>query len=360
MSLKPPDTVFRFLFTSSAWFVGESSGDSFWLTPAFPAFDRRNRIIQYPAGPYRHSHFTLSILVPEPDRTKKVVPYPVYEWVGEEVSALLGAFYGKLILNLGHTQAGRLLTVPVSFDAAISNYAKPPFNDSPRRPKGTDLNLQNAGALLDAYIRSENDTQLTFILRASEFYRIALENYGDKPEIAFTMLVSALEALLDIRTYTENELYHESLLNDLKQIQETCPNGVAIVNRLKARFFQIKRKIAALVSEYVPDSFFTERETSLGFGFIKDRPELIERVRAAYDLRSRLLHTGDRTGLWFVEFDHQGSEIGLGEPVLRDKELVKLLRQGVALTGMERIVSTVLRTVIERWITTVSKPKAVV
>lgn len=356
MSLRPPDTVFRFLFTSPASFVGESSSDSFWLTPAFPAFDRRNRAVQYPAGPYRRSHFTLSVLVPEPDRNGKVVHYPVYEWVGEEVSALLGAFYGKLILNLGHTQAGRLLTVPVSFEAATPHYDKPPFNDSPRRPKGHGVNLQNAGALVDAYIRfADTDTQLPLILRAAEFYRIALENYSDRPEMAFTMLVSALEALLDVRTYSEEELYHELLIKDLKQIRETCSDGDAIVKRLKSRLFQVKRKVAALVGAMIPDAFFTERETSLEYGFIRNREELIMRVRAAYDLRSRLLHTGDRTGLWFVEFDHQGAEVGLGAPVMRDKELVKLLCQGVTLTGMERIVSTVLRTAIDQWLAAVAK-----
>jgi hypothetical protein len=350
VDLRPPETIFRFLFSSPAHFAGECSGGDFWLTPAFPSFDRRGQeTMRIGSGPFRRSHFCFSVEVPE--RDPSVNTYPMYAWVGDEMSALLGAFYGKLVLNFGHMQAGRLVTVPSMEDRPIYRYDKPPFTDRARRPNGPELNLGHAEPLVAKYVKvAGSDAQLPLLVRAADFYRLALETYGERPEIAFAMLISTLEVLTAIKTYSDEELYDEQLLDDLKLISTTCTDGPAIVTRLKGRLYQVKRRVAALVNHVVPDSFFQERETTMAWGFIVDRNELVDRVRAAYDIRSRLLHTGNRSGLWYIEHDTEGEERGAGEPVLDDKELVKLLTRSVNLVGLERITSTVLRTLITDWV----------
>jgi hypothetical protein len=300
-------------------------------------------------GAFRRSHFCLSVEVPE--RDKSASTYPMYSWVGEEMSALLGAFYGKLVLNFGHMQAGMLITVPSIEERPFFRFDKPPFNDRARRPNGVELNLTEAAGIVAKYVKvAGSDDQLPLFVRAAEFYRLALETYGDRPEIAFAMLIATLESLTRLREYSEEELYDENLLNDLRKIAESSGEGPDIVSRLKGRLYQVKRKVTALVGDAVPDAFFEQRETALTWGFIKDRAELIARIRAAYDIRSRLLHTGDRSGLWYIEHDHQGVEVGLGEPVLEDKELVKLLSRSVNLVGLERITSSVLRALIANWL----------
>lgn len=274
----------------------------------------------------------------------------MYEWVGEETSALLGAFYGKLILNLGHVQAGRFLTVPSIQERPFHRYDKPPFNDRPRQPNGVEPNLTEAAGLVAKYVKvAGSDDQLPLLVRAADLYRLALETYDDRPEMAFAMLISTLEAVTGLREFSDEELYDERLLHDLRLIETSCADGPEIASRLRGRSYQVKRKVAALVSDVVPDTFFEQRETTLTWGFIKSRSELVERVRAAYDIRSRLLHTGNRSGLWYIEHDHQGEELGLGEPVMDDKELVRLLTRSVNLVGLERITSTVLRTMLTGW-----------
>ena len=349
VDLRPPETVFRFLFSSPAHFAGECSGEDFWLTPAFPSFDRRGReLLRIAAGPFRRSHFCFSVEVPERDPTANT--YPMYEWLGEEMSALLGGFYGKLVSNLGHLQAGRLLTVPSSDERPSYRYDKPPFNDRPRRPDGAEPNLTHAAPLVAKYVRvAGTDNQLPLLVRAADFYRLALETYAERPEIAFAMLISTLEVLSALRDYADEELYDEQLLADLKLISASCAEGPNIANRIRGRLYQVKRKVATLVHHTVPNAFFEQRETEMPWGFITDRDELVQRVRAAYDIRSRLLHTGNRSGLWYIEHDHQGEELGAGEPVLDDKNLVKLLTRSVNLVGLERIASTVLRTLITDW-----------
>jgi hypothetical protein len=201
---------------------------------------------------------------------------------------------------------------------------------------------------------SREDDELAYLLRACEFYRMALENYDERPEMAFTLFISVLESLVELRTYSETELYDEKLIGDFKVIAANCPNGPKLVSGLKNRLYQVKRKVAVLVDEFIPDSFFVERETDAPFGFVQDRAELAKRIRAAYDIRSRLLHTGNRSGISHIAPDHDGAEIILGRPALPEAELVKLLCASLNLTGLERVTSTVLRTAITRQL--IAKP----
>ncbi len=129
--LKLDESVFRFLFTSPAYFVGECSGEGFYLTPAFQSFGRRrNRFDPSTDG----STFVLAVRA-EPS-TRESVRLETYEWVGEEASALLGAFYGKLIQNLGHIQCGNISTVPTGVRSHITDKERTPFNSQPRKPDG--------------------------------------------------------------------------------------------------------------------------------------------------------------------------------------------------------------------------------
>jgi hypothetical protein len=233
MNFKPDENIFRFLFVSPAWFVGATDREDFDLTVSFPSFDRKGKDELALNGPYSRSKFMLSVEV-APVEKKVGVVQPMYEWVGEEVSALLGGFYGKLVLNLGHYQAGRFLTVPATWDRPCESHAKPPFNSTPRKPDGPKLELPLAAEMIANYIAdNREDKRLSYVLRACEFYRMALENYHERPEMSFTLLASALESLVEMRAYTDAELYDEKLLSDLAAIQTECKDGEKIVARLK-------------------------------------------------------------------------------------------------------------------------------
>lgn len=344
--LKLDDSVFRFLFSSPAPFVGECSGQGFYLTIAFPSWGRRS-----PSNRSRDdSNFVLSIRT-EP-QNKKTIQIETYQWIGEEVSALLGAFYGKLIQNYGHIQCGNVHTVPTALGAPVGKRDRTPYNSVPRRPDGPTLDLSEARRVVETYMVSQGGERVGWILRAAEFYRVALESFHSRPEVALAMFCSALEALLPLREYTENELCDTSLASMLQRISEHCPNGDRIVKALKSRLYQIKRKVAAFVGQYVPEGYFQQRETTIGWAVAKDRADLISRIRCVYDLRSKVLHTGDRKGLNYIEHDHEQSEIGIGFPVLDDKQLEKTLAGALTLTGVERVTSTVLRAVIAEWLGT--------
>ncbi|HEY4309168.1 MAG TPA: hypothetical protein VGN12_06920 [Pirellulales bacterium] len=342
--LKLEEHVYRYLFASPAEFRGECFGHGFYLTVAFPSWGKRNASNRNGDG----SRFVFSIRTEPPAKDGIVVE--TYVWAGEEVSALLGAFYGKLIFNLGQIQAGRIQTVPTTPSKRLDDTARAPFNSEPRKPNGPLINLFEAQLLIERYISGQGEERLARILQAAKFYRIALESIQTRPEIALAMFCATLETLLPLRVYSEDELYDKSLAAILKRIAEGYPGGERIVRGLKSRLYQIKRKVVALVNQYLPDSYFDQRETSLSWAVVKSRAELLSRIKNTYDLRSRILHTGDRNGLWYLENDRQGAEIGAGSPVLENKKLEKVLAGAMTLTGVERVTSTVLRAVITEWL----------
>jgi hypothetical protein len=345
-SLKPNETVFTFLFTSPVWFLGECSGEGYYASAATQSYGRTPAAMRE-TDPPLHSHFIVSVrgeayMVRE-------IRSPMYTWAGEELSALLGGYFGKLVVNRGHIVSVGSYNAPASV-MPMPRKDRFPFNDAPRNPGAIRPDLTNAGDLIRKYLVSYKDESLSYILRAAEFYRVGLESMNDRPELALAMFVSSLEALTPMREYAEEELYDCQLLADLNRIEESVGKGKQIVKRLRSRMYQVKRKVAALVDQYIPDSYFREIEAPNASLVVKTRQELISRVRSVYDLRSKFLHTGDRSGLWFIEMDHGGSEVGTGAPHLDDRKLVKLLVNGMTMIGIERVVSTVLRSVIREWV----------
>ena len=164
--LKLEDSVYRFLFASPARFVGECHGHGFYLTIAFQSFGRRSAFNRF----RDESAFVLSIRT-EPRDRKKTIKIETYEWLGEEVSALLGAFYGKLIQNCGHIQSGELHTVPTALSAPRGDRERTPFNGEQRKPDGPALNLMEARRVIERYIAAQDEERLGWILRAAECYR---------------------------------------------------------------------------------------------------------------------------------------------------------------------------------------------
>lgn len=342
--LQLDETICRYLFASPAHFVGECAGPGFYLTHAFASWGHREASTQENRG----STFALSVRTEQ--RSTQSVRVETYEWVGDEASSLLGAFFGKLIHNLGHIQCGSIQTVPSTILRPIRDKSRPPFNSLSRRPGGPEINLVHADRVIQKYVTNPRDERLQLLLRASEFYRTALDTLETRPEVALAMLCSTLEALLPLKSFTEDELYDDSLKATFKEIAKSCKHGSRIVQGLKSRLFQIRRKVVALVNYYLPEAYFEQHEAAIDWMVPKDRDELLFRIKHVYDMRSTILHTGNVTGLWYLQQHHQNSEVGVGSPVLGERDLEKTLSRSLNLTGMERVTSTILRCAISEWL----------
>lgn len=349
---KPPvceEDIHRFLFSSSAHFVDELTHTSFHLSVAFPSFQSNHRMASYQASPIRASFFSLSIRVPVEPTDGKFRIIETYSWMPEQVAVLLTAFYGKLIRSHGHIQKGYNVMVPDIFIPHNEAFANPPFNDKPRKPQGPELNLKSAADLVEAYLFSDaGDSKLPKILSACTFYHLALENWATRPILSYTFLVSAVEALLDTITYEDADIFDEQRLKDFQTVKTAAPDGDKVVARFKSSLYSIRKKFVKFVTKRLPAQFFDEAECDDFLRFKSDK--FSEALQAAYDIRSKYLHTGKTMGFAHLTHSYQNSEIVIGEPVIPDKEIKKLLMRAPSLAGLERIVATLLRRELGLWI----------
>jgi hypothetical protein len=123
-------------------------------------------------------------------------------------------------------QSGNRLTVPNMWDGPCHTHEHPAFNQQPRKPDGPDLQLTHVAKLLEVYFYNQVEYEaLDRVLRAAEFYRMALENFHERPEMAYTLLLSALEAIIDLKTYTDDDKYDPALQEQLAQIAAQCKDG---------------------------------------------------------------------------------------------------------------------------------------
>jgi hypothetical protein len=78
------------------------------------------------------------------------------------------------------------------------------------------------------------------------------------------------------------------------------------------------------VEDLIDDRFFstTVPETDTNRAQLRSK-DFLDRISAAYDIRSRYVHTGVSFGAWIAPGGL--GEIQLGRPVMEDEELSKLL-----------------------------------
>jgi hypothetical protein len=337
--LKTPKHIHRFLFSSPAHFVGEVETNDYLLTPAFPSFTKGMEVF-YVDGPGRRSFFTVTLRIEEEgvaDKKKSTVRHS-YDSVAETLAGLLSAFYGKLITNQGYLDFGDISAVPrLDFNHTV-DYALFPFNSRPRRATGLkDLNLAHSSHFISAFISNSSAEAWGPISNGAAFYQQALSLFSERPHLSFALLLSALECLLPLGKYDEGDLYDPKLLADLAVIEAKVEGGAEIVKRLKSRMFQIRRKCAMFIRTRLDEQFYSTTESDPNYPKLKPS-DTEKRIQAAYDLRSRFMHTGKSHGVWVDTFKHVGAEFIIGDPVIADSELKKLIVDSVTLSGLERVV----------------------
>jgi hypothetical protein len=291
-------------------------------------------------GAYQRSFMSITLRIPEDEpvpKTPNVQNH--YGWLADQIAALLCAYYGKLIVNHGYTDWCNIFSVPqIGFNPTVDYYL-PPFNRKPRAAtKLPDLSLTHSVRLLSRFMSGgEPDNLWGSVISASAFYQQALTLYSHVPHLSFTLLLSCIECLLPLGRYTDEDIYGEELMGDFFAIATKIEKGSEIVKRLKARLFQIRRKCALFVHQTLDDGFYHSSESEPNF----HKPaasDIQRRIKAAYDLRSRFMHTGRSHGIWVNALKHFGEEVVSGDPIIDDPELKKLVVSSLTLFGLERVV----------------------
>jgi len=329
MTLRPQEEITKILLSTPSRMVGEYEEDELLLTHAWT----KEGALGYVT--LDKSYFILAVKTPPLDRSSVAVPD--YSAEGDVLCIYLSILYGKRFDNHGLVESLGSFYYP-NFSQIDIYDPRLPFNSrAPRPDLEIELSLHEIKRIAPLLSGEQVDERfLRFLLSCGRFYVHALQQADSQPEIAFLDLITCGEILSNFFEYDQDDLLDAQIKDDLAKVRAQIDNGNDIVTRIRSQMFQVKRKFVNTILHLLSSYFFEQTEAKMPYARL-NKSDITVRIKAAYDLRSRYVHTGADFGVW-VKPRHFNSEIQLGTPVIDDKELKKILVRCPSLIGMERIM----------------------
>jgi Apea-like HEPN len=100
------------------------------------------------------------------------------------------------------------------------------------------------------------------------------------------------------------------------------------------------------MDELVDEQFFSATKNEPDWKKFK-KEDFSKRVSAAYDIRSRYVHTGVSFGAWITPRRNL-EEVCYGRPLMEDEDLTELLQSAPTYIGLERVIRYCLIRFAER------------
>jgi hypothetical protein len=335
MSLRPDETLQKALLSTTSRLVGEYEADGVLLTHAWPDFYDKSAPIPWTEGPASRSAFVLAFRTEPPDRGPGK-PLPEYSATGDVVASYLSVLYGKRFDHHGLVEGSGFFRVPdLSHFGSLCTPSLPHNSHAPRADYPTPLNLAEFAHLAPLLDDGPLSPMFGQTFRGSaKFYLQALQNFEREPEVAYLHLITAGEILSNFTDYDTEALLDEQTKILIRTIRNQLPNGVAVASQITSRLLLVKKRFVQTITNLVDLSFFDRSDSRDPLSRLTS-DSFEKAVAAAYDLRSKYVHTGIPFGHWVSLFN---SEVQLGRPVVEDNELGKILAQAPTLVGLERIV----------------------
>lgn len=214
----------------------------------------------------------------------------------------------------------------------------PQNSHAARRDIAIPLNLVEIGRIEPLLRPGQNERFITFLQTAGRFYQQALQNFEERPDVAYLNLITAGEVLSNYYSYDKDELLDEQVKDIIRQIAEASDNGPELAKQIKGRLFQVKRRFLRAMEDLLTDPFFAESEAEKDFLRLK-KADIKSRLGAAYDLRSQHVHSGIPFGKWVSRtLGGEAGEVQMGTPVVGNKDFEKVLAKAPTYFGLERII----------------------
>jgi hypothetical protein len=309
------------------------------LTHAFPGGHGRTEVVLgLTENPMSRNFFVLSLDTPPSDSSKSIA-VPDYAPTGDVICTYLSILFGKRFDNHGRLESdGQFFLPRISERWSPCDPSLSFNNHKPRPDLSIPLNLDEVRRI--APFLEENSLELRcelFLRSAGRFYLHALQEAESQPEVAFLDLITCAEILANYFDYDQDDLLDDQIKQDLTRIAEKLDDGLAIAGRIRGRLFQVRRKLTDALLRLLSPYFFQQTEASEKFYALK-KDGIAARIRAAYDLRSRYIHTGLGFGKWVMIRTACNEEVHIGIPVVDDHGFRDLLVKAPTFFGLERIM----------------------
>ena len=275
---------------------------------------------------------------------------PQYDGAADFLCALLALLYGKRFDLHGAVENSGFFGLP-DF-RHLDTYSDPclPQNGPVVRADFPfPHTLAVAGQILTVALSHHDD--LEPFKSAAKFYLQALRTVEQDVEMAYLHLISAGEVLTGSMDLCADALVDSKTRNLLEKIEAEMPDGAKIARIIRGKLRSIKRRFVAGLQSLVEPDFFA-RGDAIQARLRPTAADFAKRLGAAYDLRSKYIHTGrpfgDRVGPYGVDF----TEVQFGEPMAPTREEALMLLRAPTYVGLERI----LRYCLLRYLQTLGLP----
>lgn len=336
--LNPIETVQKMLVSTTSSVVGVYEKEGLVITHALPNIHDAATVFRMHETPVSRSGLIIAFET-EPVEKRAGIVIPDYTYIGETICAYLSVLFGKRFDCHGLVEANGHYQVPdVTAYSAICD-PRLPFNSHVQRtcyPIPLDLN-QFSSIENIFFSGSEVDEELMQKLGTiCKLYMQSLQNAERAPETSYLNLITAGEILSTCYKYSEEEMFDEEILKTLAIMRNKMERGETRAKMISARLTSVKRAFVKSLCSLLDDSFYTESESETGP--IRFEPETIEKnIGAAYDLRSKSIHTGASFGRW-INYSLGHSDLHPGRPLVYDSKFGKILEKAPNLFGLERLM----------------------
>jgi hypothetical protein len=313
--LVPPETVERILISSTSRFIAEYQSERIVITHVWPGFYDPTGSLRREAGPLSRSAFMLSFIVPEVPRLPGQV-IPTYNVAGERVCSLLSLLYGKRFDAHGAVQSHGDFMLPHL--GQFNSLCKPELaqNDyNPRSDISIPLDLRQVAKISPMLTGRVGDESKAMALNgAAKFYWQALQNVESDPEVAYLHLITAGEILSNSQRPESADALDDEVRTILDQVRQHVPCGERAANILAGRMRQIKKRFRLTVEDLIDGQFFSATNGITPQWKVFQRDSFLQYVSAAYDVRSKYVHSGWSFDGWIAPRGDCSEEVRHGIP----------------------------------------------
>lgn len=331
--LRPPETIQKLLISTTSRLLGEFESDLLLVAHAW-----RDSLANSTESPLSRSTYIVAFET-EPHEKEVGSMLPNYAWVGDVICIYLSILYGKRFDSHGVIEGTGMFRLPdYSLFQSLVQPRLPQNSHAPRRDIAIPLNLVEISRI-EPLLRPGQDARfMTFLQTSGRFYLQALQNFEERPDVAYLNLITAGEVLSNYFSYDKDELLDEQAKDIIRQIAEASDDGPELARQIKGRLFQVKRRFLRAMESLLTDPFFAESEAERDFLRLK-KEDIKSRLSAAYDLRSQHVHSGIPFGSWISRtLGGEAGEVQVGTPVVGNKDFEKVLARAPTYFGLERII----------------------
>lgn len=336
-TLRPKKTIQKILISTTSKLVGEYEGHGILLMLAWPNFYDRVAFTRHSPGPGSRNAFVFAFETPP--LKEATARLPDYSPEGETMCSYLALLFGKRFDNHGFIEEMGHFHVPeLSAYGYLCDPGLPQNTHESRINFSVPLNLAELSRIEPLLTGTTLDPKfLRTFQGAAKFYLQAMHNAEHEPEVAYLHLITAGEILSGYYDYVKEDLMDDNIKEILRKVRTEVTNGTKIANQIAERLFQVKRKFLESIVQLIDSQFLDSPARPTIGGFRAD--SFRASISAAYDLRSRYVHTGIPFGKWVsLRAGGNNNEVPIGSPMVDDKEFRKILTKAPTYIGLERVI----------------------